>query len=40
MAALQKELSEVETDIDDMVRGSPAWREKEKLLTSIPGIGR
>ncbi len=39
MAALQKELSEVETDIDDMVRGSPAWREKEKLLTSIPGIG-
>ncbi len=39
VAALQKELSEVETDIDDMVRGSPAWREKEKLLTSIPGIG-
>jgi transposase len=39
VAALQKELSEVETDIDDTVRGSPAWLEKEKLLKSVPGIG-
>lgn len=39
VAALQKELSEVETDIDDMVRRSPAWLEKEKLLQSVPGIG-
>jgi transposase len=39
VAALQKELSEVETDIDDAVRGSPAWREREKLLKTVPGIG-
>jgi transposase len=39
VGALQKELSEVETEIDDMVRGSPAWLEKEKLLQSVPGIG-
>lgn len=39
VAALQKELSEVETDIDDTVKGSPAWLEKEKLLRSVPGIG-
>ena len=26
-------------DIDDAVRGSPAWREKEDLLASVPGIG-
>lgn len=39
LAALQKELSSVETDIDDTVRGSPAWREKEDLLVSVPGIG-
>lgn len=39
VAALQKELTSVDGDIDDMVRGSPVWREKEDLLTSVPGIG-
>jgi len=37
--ALQRELSEVEAEIDDDVRGSPAWREKEDLLASVPGVG-
>ena len=40
LAALQKELSSLETDIDEAVRGSPAWCEKEELLTSVPGIGK
>ena len=39
LAALQVELSEVEAEIDDDVRGSPAWREKEDLLASVPGVG-
>jgi hypothetical protein len=26
-------------DIDDAVRGFPAWREKENLLQSVPGVG-
>jgi transposase len=38
-AALQKELSALEQDIDDQIRGSPVWREREELLTSVPGIG-
>lgn len=38
--ALEKELAEVDTDIDMLVRGSPAWREKEDLLASVPGIGK
>jgi len=38
--ALEKELSSLEGDIDQEVRGSPAWREKENLLASVPGIGR
>jgi transposase len=37
--ALEKELASLDTDIDDAVRGSPAWREKEDLLASVPGIG-
>jgi transposase len=37
--ALEKELTVLDQDIDDAVRGSPAWREKEDLLASVPGIG-
>jgi transposase len=36
---LQAQLSEIERDIDDNVRGTPAWRETENLLTSMPAIG-
>ena len=39
IGALEKELAELDREIDDTVRGSPAWREKEDLLTSVPGIG-
>jgi transposase len=38
LQALQKELTELEQDIDDEIRGSPVWREKEDLLTSVPGV--
>lgn len=37
--ALEKELAELDKDIDDTVRGSPVWREKEDLLASVPGVG-
>jgi transposase len=37
--ALEKELTSLDSDIDDSVRGSPAWREKEDLLASVPGVG-
>jgi transposase len=40
LAALQKELSALDADIDDAVRGSPAWRDDEALLTSVSGIGK
>jgi len=35
---LEKELPEIDGDIDTLVRGSPAWREKEDLLVSFPGV--
>jgi transposase len=37
--ALEKELGAVDLDIDTAVRDTPAWREKEDLLASVPGIG-
>lgn len=39
LKALEKELSAVDEDIDDAMRGSPVWREKEDLLASVPGVG-
>jgi transposase len=39
LKALERELVSVDAEIDDSVRGSPAWREKEDLLASVPGVG-
>ena len=39
VAALKRELGDIEDDIDDTVRGSPLWRETEDLLASVPGVG-
>jgi transposase len=39
IAALEKELPEIDRDIDTMVRGSPVWRAKEDLLVTVPGVG-
>ncbi|MDZ7627809.1 MAG: IS110 family transposase [Parvularculaceae bacterium] len=39
LKALEQELDEIDRDIDGAVRGSPAWREKEDLLVSVPGVG-
>lgn len=36
---LQEELTEIERDLDDNIRGTPAWRETDELLQSVPGIG-
>jgi transposase len=36
---LEKELSEINGDIATLIRGSPAWREQEDLMVSVPGIG-
>jgi transposase len=37
--AMEKELAELDSEIDDQVRGSPVWAGKENLLASVPGIG-
>ncbi len=39
IVALEKELTEIDSEIDAGVRGSPVWREKEDLLASVPGVG-
>ena len=39
LTALQKELSEIDTALDAMVRRSPTWRHNQDLLKSVPGVG-
>ena len=39
LKTLRAELSVINADIDESVRGSPVWCEKEKLLDSVPGVG-
>ena len=39
LAALQATLTELDREIGDQIRGSPAWRAAEDLLTSVPGVG-
>lgn len=39
LKTLRRELSDIDADIDETVRGSPVWCEKENLLASVPGVG-
>jgi transposase len=36
---LQAELSEIEAELDETIRGTPIWRDKDDLLQSVPGVG-
>ncbi len=40
IAFLERELRIADTDLGDMVREIPAWRERDDLLQSMPGVGR
>jgi transposase len=39
LRTLQEELTALDDDLDDTIRGTPAWREMEDLLISVPGVG-
>jgi len=40
LAYLQKRLDALDRDLDDAIRASPAWREAEDLITSVPGVAK
>jgi transposase len=39
LQALQEQLKELEKDLDDFIRRSPLYLEKDQLLQSVPGVG-
>ena len=36
---LKQELKSLEGDLDQQIRETPIWREKDELLQSVPGVG-
>jgi transposase len=36
---LEAEVGRLDDDIDDTIKQSPVWREKDDLLQSVPGVG-
>lgn len=40
IAWLKKQLEDVDKNLDDTIRRSPVWKEKDDLLRSVPGVGR
>jgi transposase len=36
---LEKQITELDDDIDNHIKNSPVWREKDDLLQSVPGVG-
>jgi transposase len=40
LTALRRELATLDKDMDNHIKASPVWQAKEKLLVSMPGVGR
>jgi transposase len=40
IAFLERQLHSTETDLGALVRSTPAWRERDDLLQTVPGIGQ
>lgn len=40
LALLERQLGELDDDLEQAVRKSPIWSEKEELLLSVPAIGK
>lgn len=39
IAWLEKQINELDDDINNHIKNSPIWREKDDLLQSVPGVG-
>ena len=39
IAYLERELRMTDTDLGEMIKASPLWRDRDELLQSVPGVG-
>ena len=40
LQVLDRQLTALDDELDDQIRKTPAWRENEELLSSVPGVGK
>ena len=40
LAALEEQIAEAERQLDEAVEQSPMWKERARLLCSVPGVGK
>lgn len=40
LQAVDRQLTALDEELDDRIRKTPAWRESEELLSSVPGVGK
>jgi transposase len=39
LAVLKKQIDSIDDELDGLIQQCPCWKEKETLLTSVPGVG-
>lgn len=39
LTVIRKQIAAIDNDLDQLIKQSPLWHEKETLLTSVPGVG-
>lgn len=39
LKTLEEQIQSLDQQIDDLIKGSSLWKEKEKLYSSVPGVG-
>ena len=37
---MKNQLKDINKDLEDRIKKSPIWKEKDSLLTSVPGVGK
>jgi transposase len=40
LQVIDSQIQAIDDDLDQHIKGSPIWQEKQDLLTSVPGIGK
>lgn len=39
LATIDNQIKSIDKELDDHIRRNPAWKQKQELLTSVPGVG-
>jgi transposase len=40
LSTIEKQIAAIDADLDERIKRSPLWKEKQDLLASVPGVGK